>query len=93
MKMPSLSSSFRPALVLLIALAALPFVRSEASAQIGSCGFFCDFQCASTAERAITCAQNGGGTCGIGSSCQSGGFGGPCGLGATLVICHGSADQ
>jgi hypothetical protein len=80
----------RPALVVVVALPALPVVGTRVEARASSnCGGFCDFQCATPAERAITCAQGSGGTCGIGSTCYDGSFGGPCGLGAYYVECHG----
>lgn len=90
MTLPTFRPLFRPAFVLVFALAALPFVGSSATAlSSGSCGGYCDWQCAEVEERAITCAQGSGGTCGIGSVCHDADFGGPCGLGSTYVECLG----
>lgn len=91
MKASMFRSLGRPVLVLVIALAALPFVDNSAAAvSMGGCGGFCDWQCASPAERAAECALAGG-TCGIGSTCHFE-WGGQCGIGNYWVSCQGNAE-
>ena len=79
----------RAAVVLALSVVAVPLARPGAQvAPVSACGSYCSATCDDQWFRAAYCAGRFGGTCGIGSTCQS--FDTRCGTWEVAIDCLGN---